>query len=511
MQIICISRGSHSRGKELAERLAEKLGYACVSREDILEEANREGIPVKDIQAALIKPYSMTESLLLAKEQYLALVTKFLTEQALKNNIVYHGRAGHLLLNGVRHVLRVRVITDLEYRIQAVMLRFNYTREKAKEYIDQMEEERKIWVKNLYNVDWELTENYDMVINLAQMNVENAAVSLCSFSQLPDFQETPASRRVLEDLFLASRARLILAENEDTCKALVKVKATNGVVSVTYQPFQPRVAQYIPSLLNHLEGVKNVFCTMARTNILWIQERFDPSCDTFQQLLNIAEKWDAAIELLRFTPLEEGQNVEIAKDYENSAMSRMDFSEIPLRKEMEKNQINENDLYGTCLEDSGMKETFNDLIRMGRAGGGRCLKATPKQILSGIDKGIDYSLVVVDELFLSKGALARKRLCRELCAYLTERLKCHVVIAEELQLQFLFGKKQMVQMVGYFLFSLFLFALLFMYQAPVLRFMTDDRLIINILSIFALFLFIPLFSFSYGMFSRLLCKWIRLE
>ncbi len=511
MQIICISRGSYSRGKELAERLAGKLGYDCVSREEMLEEANRQGFPVKEIEAAMLKKYYMTESLLIAKDQYLAFVTKFLCERALASNIVYHGRAGHLLLSGVSHVLRVRVISDLEYRIQAVMQRFDYSREKARDYIEQVEEDRKIWVKQLYNVDWELTENYDMVVNLAQMNVENVAVALCSFSQLPDFQETPASRRALEDKLLASRARLILAENEKTCDAQVKVKSTNGVVSVTYQPFQAQVSEYISPLLESLDGVKQIYCTMARTNILWIQEKFDPSCDAFNHLMDIANKWDAAIELLRFIPMDEEQHIEISQEDEIHSLSPMELSEIAPTRRTDQSEKNEDHFKDSCLDDAGMKETFCDLIKMERAGGGSCLKASPKQIFSGIDKGVDYSLVVVGELFLSKGIHARKRLCRELCAFLAERLKCHVVLAEDLQTQFLFGKKQLMQMIGYLLFSIILFVLVFKNQVWVLRFLSNDVFSMRILSIVVLFIFIPVFSYSYGMFSRLLCKLVRLE
>lgn len=36
MAIITISRGSYSKGKEVAEKVAEKLGYECISR-DVLQ------------------------------------------------------------------------------------------------------------------------------------------------------------------------------------------------------------------------------------------------------------------------------------------------------------------------------------------------------------------------------------------------------------------------------------------------------------------------------------------
>jgi hypothetical protein len=37
MAIITISRGSYYRGREVAEKLAAKLGYECISREILLE------------------------------------------------------------------------------------------------------------------------------------------------------------------------------------------------------------------------------------------------------------------------------------------------------------------------------------------------------------------------------------------------------------------------------------------------------------------------------------------
>ncbi len=39
MQLICISRGSFSAGKELAEKLAKKLDYPCLGREELIEES----------------------------------------------------------------------------------------------------------------------------------------------------------------------------------------------------------------------------------------------------------------------------------------------------------------------------------------------------------------------------------------------------------------------------------------------------------------------------------------
>ena len=45
MPIITISRGSYSRGKAVAEKLAAKLGYELVSRDVLLEASDEFNIP----------------------------------------------------------------------------------------------------------------------------------------------------------------------------------------------------------------------------------------------------------------------------------------------------------------------------------------------------------------------------------------------------------------------------------------------------------------------------------
>src|SRR4030042_438309 len=117
MQIICISRGTFSGGKTLAEKTAVKLGYRCLSREVLIEEATRAGVAVGKLEEAMLKPHIFSERLALEREHYHAFSTMFLCERATEGRLVYHGRTGHLLLPGVSHVLRIRVVADMESRI----------------------------------------------------------------------------------------------------------------------------------------------------------------------------------------------------------------------------------------------------------------------------------------------------------------------------------------------------------------------------------------------------------
>jgi hypothetical protein len=59
MPIITISRGSYSRGKEVAEKLCVKLGFPCVSREIILKASEHFNTPeIKLIRAIHDAPLS---------------------------------------------------------------------------------------------------------------------------------------------------------------------------------------------------------------------------------------------------------------------------------------------------------------------------------------------------------------------------------------------------------------------------------------------------------------------
>ena len=70
MSVITISRGSYSKGKEVAESLASKLNYDCVSREIILEASREFDIPEIQLMRALHDPISILDRFHNGKERY---------------------------------------------------------------------------------------------------------------------------------------------------------------------------------------------------------------------------------------------------------------------------------------------------------------------------------------------------------------------------------------------------------------------------------------------------------
>lgn len=504
MQIICISRGTFSGGKALAEKTAAKLGYRCLSREELIEEATRAGIAVGKLEEAMLKPHIFTERLALEREHYHAFSTMYLCEQAMKESLVYHGRTGHLLLPGISHVLRVRVVADMEYRIKAAMQRINVDRDKAKKYLEEVDEGIRRWVHTFYGIAWDESSHYDMIINLQQMNVDNAATALSSIAQLPDFQMTPASERAMKDLWLAAKARVLLARHEKTSKCSFKVRAADGVITVNYLPRYAAMAEFIPEVLRDLEGVKEIRSTISTTNILWIQEHFDPGAEIFKHLIEIASKWNAAIELLRMPP--EGERQLSAEDKNLEVISQS----FPVERGYT-GGIEEDESEPENQDNGGLKETLNRLAELGRAGGGRTGGSSPQKLLDAIDRSVPYSLIVIGDVFLSKGEATRKRMVRELQSLLLDNIKSPVVTNEELKSQFIFGVKHLPKLISFLIITVIFYFLVFTNQQPILKFISASTLGGKVLAVLVVVIFVPLVAYIYGSAVNLILKLVKIE
>lgn len=206
MPIITISRGSYSRGREVAEKLAHELGYECVSREIILEASEQFNIPEIQLVHAIEDAPSVLERFTRGRERYLAYVRAALLKRVQRDDVVYDGFAGHLLLRDVPSVLKVRIIADEEGRIREVVKRDGVSEDEARERIARADDERWKWSHRLYQVDpWDV-RLYDIVLQIGPMTVDDAVGTIKLAAELPAFQTTPEVKKTLEELAASAEA-----------------------------------------------------------------------------------------------------------------------------------------------------------------------------------------------------------------------------------------------------------------------------------------------------------------
>ncbi|MBW1934257.1 MAG: cytidylate kinase-like family protein [Deltaproteobacteria bacterium] len=257
MGIITISRGSYSKGKEIAEKLAQNLGYQCVSRDILIEASESFNVPEIKLIRALHDSPSVLERFTYGKERYISYIRKALLEHVAKDNVIYHGLAGHFFLKGVPHVLKVRIIANMEDRVKEEMKREKISEKEARYILRKDDEERRKWGLYLYGIDTSDASLYDVVLHIDNLGVDDAVEILAGMAKRPCFQTTPESKKILSDLLLAARAHAALVNEFPTAE----VTSRDGVVYVNVKGTMIRdssASEKVVKLLNRVEGIKEV-------------------------------------------------------------------------------------------------------------------------------------------------------------------------------------------------------------------------------------------------------------
>ncbi len=230
MTIITISRGSHSRGKEIAERVAKELGYRCLSREILLEASQEFNVPELRLERALHDAPSFLDRFTHRRERYVAFIRQAFLEQVLADDVVYHGLAGQFFVQRVSHVLKVRIVADLKDRVRLVMERDGLTEASAAEFLDKLDEQRRRWGQALYGINTDDPRLYDMVLHVQKIGTDDAARLIRDTATLPHFRATPASHQALADLLLAARVKAAIVEKWPGAE--VEAKEGSAIVTV---------------------------------------------------------------------------------------------------------------------------------------------------------------------------------------------------------------------------------------------------------------------------------------
>ena len=255
MPIITISRGSYSKGKEIAEKVAQELGYECIARKVLLEAKEEFNVPEIKLVRAIHDAPSILNSFSYGKEKYITFIQAEILNHFKKDNVVYHGLAGHFFAKGICHVLKVRIIADLDDRVRLEMEREGISRKEALSIIRKDDEERRKWSKYLYGIDTWNSTNYDLVIHIHKLKVKDAVDMICYAARLEQFQATPESQRAIDDLALAAQTKAVLMD----VKADLRVSAQDGTVLIkTEAPIlqSEALAQQIEKIAKTVHGIR---------------------------------------------------------------------------------------------------------------------------------------------------------------------------------------------------------------------------------------------------------------
>jgi cytidylate kinase len=227
MTIITISRGTYSKGKEVAEKVAEKLRYECIARRILFKASTEFNIPEVKLTRALHDSPSIFNRFTHGKEKYIAFIRNSFLQHLQKGNTVYHGLAGHFFLQKISHVLKVRITCDMDERVREEMRRENVSENQARHLLAKDDEERRKWSLFLYGIDTWDPNLYDITLHLDKLSVDDLVDIITEVSKRPCFQQTADSQNAYDELLKAAKIQSLLIEKVPTAKVICKNEKTN--------------------------------------------------------------------------------------------------------------------------------------------------------------------------------------------------------------------------------------------------------------------------------------------
>ena len=222
MPVIIISKGSYSHGGAVARKVAERLGYDCISRDILIEASKIFNVSKLRLIRAIEDAPSFLERYTFGREKYINYIKAAILTNIVKGNVVYHGFAGHFFVKDISHVLKVRIIADMEERLTYMMKRENVSKEEAVLMVNKVDEERTKWSMKLYGIDPCDCRLYELVINIGKISIDDAVDLICQTAGLKAFQPTTESQEQIEKL---------------TCEAL-QIAEDRGNISPFFEPLR---------------------------------------------------------------------------------------------------------------------------------------------------------------------------------------------------------------------------------------------------------------------------------
>jgi cytidylate kinase len=262
MPVIAMTREMGSGGREVAQRVADKLGLTIVLHH-LVEHDIAEHLHVREsaVHHLLEGGATLLDRLRLGSKRLAHYTAEEILDLANRGNVLIRGWGSCVVLRGVPHVVRVRVCAPMEVRERAVMRRTDSKdRSAARHEIERNDSAHKIALHSAHGVDREDSMLYDLVLNTERSSIETCAKLVCDLVESAEFRETEFSRTVLNDKSLEAHVRLRLRERFGVGMGVSGADATAhaGKIVLTGTAIHSTLVEDASKLAGAIAGVKAV-------------------------------------------------------------------------------------------------------------------------------------------------------------------------------------------------------------------------------------------------------------
>lgn len=180
-QVITVSRQHGCYGAETAIELQKLLdqGWVIFHREILEAIAQNSGIEQQYIDQFDEKTLPLIDSIVsgfykpeISDTLYLSHLRKFLFSLADRGKVIIVGRGANFILKQGFHI---RLVGPKPLRIKNLMEINKYSHNEAEKEIEEADQQRKKYIKRMFDADVDDPQYYDLVLNIRDLNFKEAA------------------------------------------------------------------------------------------------------------------------------------------------------------------------------------------------------------------------------------------------------------------------------------------------------------------------------------------------
>lgn len=274
MPVIAMTREMGTLGKDVALGLADRLGVEIIHHELVEQDiAQRAGMRESEVHRFLEGGGSIIEQWRTDTRRLSHYTALEILELAAKGNVLIRGWGAAYLLQGIPHVVSVRICAPMLFRENVMMQRLGIEdRAIARREIERSDGAHNGTMQRMFGADWRDAEHYAIVLNTARVPPRDCVDQIVSLASSEVFRQTPASVGHLTDRAAEIRTRAVLREHFDAgLRAMgIDIKVQEGVAILSGAASDERVIADLVRRVGAVDGVRRVesriqYLSFART------------------------------------------------------------------------------------------------------------------------------------------------------------------------------------------------------------------------------------------------------
>ncbi|MDR2177824.1 MAG: cytidylate kinase family protein [Treponema sp.] len=206
MAIITISRQLAGLGDETAQELAKLLDYRFVDKHSLEEKIKSYGVAGAKFDKYDERKPSFFASLSQDRDDYLHYLKTAMLCEAGKGSSVFIGRGANAIFRDVPGVLSVYLVTPYDIRLERVKSYFHCDDKRARQIINQSDNDRMGFHRYFFDMDWKDPSNYHITLNTGSFHPGTIARGIKYFRDTlftPEIEARHEAR--LKELILAQQ------------------------------------------------------------------------------------------------------------------------------------------------------------------------------------------------------------------------------------------------------------------------------------------------------------------